>query len=434
MDPANLFGNFYLENYAHEGSGDGGSSQMTLDFGRPKQTRKRKKKKELEHTFEVPIHPQNFIVPPSLSTPSSMSSTHAQQTQSSALSPLTPLHKSLPPIPYLNLDGPFTSPDQHQRSCDHQSSLGLYVESPFLTPSATLPTSKHLSWSPETPSLISSLDYDPFSSPETTLSTPPSSSSHSGWKVLGPNDFDGDKYVRPHVHHCRRDQTTIKEDRLSQTRAALKALDGVGISLFEVVETVLDPQHSEIFPNQRNAFFRHDTVIIPRILSFIFDNQIGHESFLNWLPINFIRDQFCHRISCQMEAAKPFFHMNTQTFSIDFLEKYDLRRNVASYAENHLSDWMYALKAATGSLESQQKDTETELVGTHSLNLFISHYNSIGSSYFDLPSNELSLVAVLTAPISTGNVCLVDWNICTDNTGTRCRWSFCLTSNNIQNR
>lgn len=83
---------------------------------------------------------------------------------------------------------------------------------------------------------------------------------------------------------------------------------------------------------------------------------------MRWLPENFVREEFCHRISTQMEAAKPVFRMNTEAFSTDFLEKYDLQRDVATFAEEHLCDWMFALRAATGSNDSEKKAVDVDIV------------------------------------------------------------------------
>ncbi|KAF9066809.1 hypothetical protein BDP27DRAFT_1226836, partial [Rhodocollybia butyracea] len=147
---------------------------------------------------------------------------------------------------------------------------------------------------------------------------------------------------------------------LSKAQAALEALDKLGISVFELIATVLDPIHP-CFASSRNAFSRRDTKLIPRILSLIFDNPTGNEAFCHWLPPNFARDQFCGKISEQMEAAKPMFYMKTRDFTLEFLETFDLRA-VSDLAAIHLPDWVYVLQAATGCFgsESGKKIAATE--------------------------------------------------------------------------
>lgn len=75
-----------------------------------------------------------------------------------------------------------------------------------------------------------------------------------------------------------------------------------------------------------------------------------------------------------MEAAKPVFCMNTENFSTDFLEQYDLQRDVATFAERHLPDWMHVLKAATGSTELERKAVNANIVSLFlSICLYTNH-------------------------------------------------------------
>ncbi|KAE9385354.1 hypothetical protein BT96DRAFT_1007113 [Gymnopus androsaceus JB14] len=62
-----------------------------------------------------------------------------------------------------------------------------------------------------------------------------------------------------------------------------------------------------------------------------------------------------------MEVAKPFFRLTADQFSLDFLENFDLRKDVSPYAEKNMPNWMYALRAVTGCLQSVKKDAETEI-------------------------------------------------------------------------
>ncbi|KAF9064352.1 hypothetical protein BDP27DRAFT_1425924 [Rhodocollybia butyracea] len=324
MDTNGKFTQFSLPGYSHEVQ-DGQGSQMKLTLGsRQKSTRRRRKKGDGEPTFIVPHTPS-----PKLTNPSCASY---------SMCPPTPVQLS-----YIGLDEPFASPDRaYQYSLGYPNALFNNSYSPNVN------THSNLSWSPDTPSLVSSFSYDPTSSPE--ISTP-----SLKWKRSSSDNFNGKST------HKRHKTSEIWDNKLSKSLAALKALDELKVSPFDLINTILDPESSKIFQDQQNSFFRCDSTIIPRILSRIFENDMGYQIFLQWLPENFIRDQFCTRISQQMEAAKPFFHMNTQNFSIDFLETFDLQRNIAQYVSKNLADWMYALKAATGSLESPQKEAETEI-------------------------------------------------------------------------
>lgn len=162
-------------------------------------------------------------------------------------------------------------------------------------------------------------DSEPLSSPETVLSTP--QSTIFDWQpVSGPDFFESNS---PNSAHA---QAIPKE--VDHARKALEALSVLGMSPFHLIDTLLNAEYSTYFRHHRTAFFRRDSTLIPHLLTHIFDDSIGHQLFLKWLPPNFIRDEFCGRISEQMEAAKPFFWMNADKSSVDFLQKFDLRRDV----------------------------------------------------------------------------------------------------------
>ncbi|KAF9070726.1 hypothetical protein BDP27DRAFT_1419740 [Rhodocollybia butyracea] len=146
----------------------------------------------------------------------------------------------------------------------------------------------------------------------------------------------------------------------SKTNVALHKLRELELLLFEMICTLLEPLYLE-FTQSRNAFFRHDSAILPCLLSLIYNDTIGQNAFMNCLPPATLQTLFCERISCQMEEAKPFFHMSTKEFSLEFLENFDLQKDVEGYANGHLDDWMAVLNAATGGLNSETKAQDMEI-------------------------------------------------------------------------
>ncbi|KAE9399244.1 hypothetical protein BT96DRAFT_1103955 [Gymnopus androsaceus JB14] len=338
------------------GKGAASSQTSTLNFGRVKISRKRDKKtdeqrrdKSYPASFKVPDLPNKPLfrqLSPLPDLPSSESSAPKEiplpslSENFSTSPPSTPVHPRFLPAIDLHLDEPFAIADSRY----NHPILFQNTSSRINTP---VHLCDDLSISPVTPGLISTLDCDPLSSPETVLSTPQSTT--FDWQpVSGPDLFESDIPTFP---NAARTQAAPKE--LNRAREALKALDALGISPFQLIDTLLNPEYSTSFHHQRTAFFRRDSTLIPRLLSRIYNDSTGNRLFLEWLPTNFISEQ--------MEAAKPFFWMNAAKFSVDFLQNFDLRRDVSAYAQEHLSEWMYALKAATGCLGSEKKEVDTEI-------------------------------------------------------------------------
>lgn len=184
------------------------------------------------------------------------------------------------------------------------------------TPSPIEPTTS--SFIPPTPGLLSEPEYDPLSSPETVLSTP--QSSFFEWQpVSGPyNLLEANDPVSPIAAHA---QAQIKH-----ALEALQALKVIGMSPFELLDIILNLDYH----HQQTAFFRRDLSLIPRLLTHLFENSTGHQVFQKWLPPTFVRDSFCDRVSKQMEAAKPFFQMNAESFSVDYCGGACAFRNLAA--------------------------------------------------------------------------------------------------------
>lgn len=216
---------------------------------------------------------------------------------------------------------------------------------------------------------------------------------------------------------------------VSKTQAALGKLKELELSPFEMICTLLEPMHVEFAPS-RNAFFRRDSSVLPRLLSLIYNDTIGQDAFMTCLPADTLRNQFCERISRQMENAKPFFHMSTKDFSLEFLEKYDLCKNVGDYAKGHLDDWMAVLNAATGGLESETKVKETEIVRlpfTIVAGMKLTY--PTGTSCDDMPGYEPALIAVRSASVSAWRLCLVDRDFKTNYRSYGCSGAVCLKPN-----
>lgn len=277
--------------------------------------------------FKVPPLPTGPLLDLSLQELSR--NIHSEHSASIIPNPSSPEHHStsIPAMPELlsaidlHLGEPFAGAnDRYHRPTLFQS-----------TPSRinpAVPFSNSLSQSPATPGLMLTSKYEPLSSPETVLSTP--WSTIFDWQpVSGPGIFEPEDTIPPNSAHA-----VPKE--VECACKALNALGALGMSLFQLIDTVLNAEHSTYFCHHCTAFFQCNSTIVPRILTHIFDDSIGQQLFLKWLPPDFVCDQFCGRISEQMEAAKPFFWINADKFSVDFLQNFDLQRDRSVYSQEHL--------------------------------------------------------------------------------------------------
>ncbi|KAE9391523.1 hypothetical protein BT96DRAFT_1001245 [Gymnopus androsaceus JB14] len=154
--------------------------------------------------------------------------------------PSTPSHLALLlPIPGLNLDEPFASPEQFRHSPS-----SLFTDASYHTPIST--TRRDLTWSPDTPVFTSSSEAEPSSSPE--IATP--SCTVPKWKAYTSDDFRADK---PTIQH--HSSANLRNHKLSKATDALNVLAKLGISLFDLVDIILEPKNVNTFLNQQNNFF-----------------------------------------------------------------------------------------------------------------------------------------------------------------------------------
>ncbi|KAF9051245.1 hypothetical protein BDP27DRAFT_1454625 [Rhodocollybia butyracea] len=238
---------FSLPNYRHNASEPGTDPatlqqailQPTLSF-RPPPKRARKTvnpsaPKPVLYSFKIPDYP--------------CKDENSTSSQPFFRTPTTPgPSTSLLPSLDLDIDQPFNPPSVPDSPLA-ESLTQLFEDN--LQPSCS-----PFSCSPVTPRLDFETVSEPSSSPESILVTP--SSSVFNWSTLESESLSSDPPLS-------RKSRAPRVSTLSKAQAALEALDKLGISVFELIATVLDPIHP-CFASSRNAFFRRDTKLIPRLL------------------------------------------------------------------------------------------------------------------------------------------------------------------------
>lgn len=203
--------------YTHEAPElTGETTQMSvLNFGaKKKSTRKRNKERDKERretrdppTFTIPSLPAQI---PSSSSSERLARSHSLSSLSPS-TPITPISKPVPPRLDMNLIGTF--PLTSTWNSDYED---VFIHDD------TIIHHNNSSWSPVTPQLLSSTGYDPLSSPESVLSTPHSTAFKWRMPKLGLEDFQKPPHIR-------------------RAEEGLKALQALGISPFQLLDTILDP-------------------------------------------------------------------------------------------------------------------------------------------------------------------------------------------------
>lgn len=222
---------FFLPDYVPEEIvGSASSQMMVLNFGRikvPQKKRKEKKErgeKNYPATFRVPHLP----IDPFLNMSSSESNRmiHLDIPPPVIPSPSAPANYSISP----------PSNPQSLSAIDLQLGEHKAVHYP-----------NSLFDSPATPGLMSMSEYEPLSSPETVLST--RQSTVFDWQpVLEPGIFNPDDAFPPN-------SACGVPKEVSSAQEALDALGALGISLFQLIDTVLNVEYSTYFRHHHTAFF-----------------------------------------------------------------------------------------------------------------------------------------------------------------------------------
>ncbi|KAF9062921.1 hypothetical protein BDP27DRAFT_1427430 [Rhodocollybia butyracea] len=235
------------------------SQPMTFGTG-PALVPKTRRRKQKSAAFKVPNYPIRNL---------------ANQSQSLADS-LFPQSPTLTPIIGLGLDEPFLENGNGSQLPLGSSLFSNLAHTESLSNSTNTHSFSQFPSTPVTPALSSSSWSEPSSSPETFLHTPQSAYS---------------SYSRPLVNFGDSPPMPIppsisRSTSVSKTQLALDELHKIGLSPFEFISTLLDPMHEQ-FSLNRNAFFRHDSKVIPQLLTRIFDHPVGNSIFMNWLPLEY---------------------------------------------------------------------------------------------------------------------------------------------------